>query len=130
MQLQSIRTVPADSIPALAQAAGATYTARGTAYHVTQTTKLIEAAICHVGFSLVECVTICPTYYGRRNKKGNAAEMMKWQRDNAIPVAQARKLRPEELEGKIVYGELWRCDRPEYTRQYAEIIERARGEEN
>ena len=63
-------------------------------------------------------MTICPTHYGRRNKKGGAVEMMKWQRDNAIPVAQARKSRPEELVGKIVYGELWRCERPEYTRQY------------
>ena len=121
---------PDFDIPALAQAAGATYTARGTAYHVAQTTELIEAAIRHEGFSLVECVTICPTYYGRRNKKGNAVEMMKWQRDNAIPAAQARKLRPEELAGKIVYGELWRCERPEYTRQYAAIIERARGKQN
>ena len=121
---------PVFDIPALAQAAGATYTARGTAYHVAQTTELIEAAIRHKGFSLVECVTICPTYYGRRNKKGNAVEMMKWQRDNAITAAQARKLRPEELVGKIVYGELWRCERPEYTRQYAAIIERARGKQN
>jgi 2-oxoglutarate ferredoxin oxidoreductase subunit beta len=55
--------------------------------------------------------------------------MMKWQRDNAIPVAQARKVRPEELVGKIVYGELWCCERPEYTQQYAAIIERARGKE-
>jgi 2-oxoglutarate ferredoxin oxidoreductase subunit beta len=121
---------PDFDIPALAQAAGATYTARGTAYHVDQTTKLIEAAIRHEGFSLVECATICPTYYGRRNKKGDAVEMMKWQRDNAIPAAQARKSRPEELVGKIVYGELWRCERPEYTRQYDAIIERARGKEN
>jgi 2-oxoglutarate ferredoxin oxidoreductase subunit beta len=53
--------------------------------------------------------------------------MLKWQRDNAIPVAQARNLPREALEGKIVYGELWRCQRPEYTRQYAAIIERAGG---
>lgn len=118
---------PDFDIPALAQAAGATYTARGTAYHAAQTTKLIEAAILHEGFSVVECVTTCPTYYGRKNHKGNAVEMLKWQRDNAIPVAQARNLPQEALTGKIVYGELWRCQRPEYTRQYAAIIERAGG---
>jgi 2-oxoglutarate ferredoxin oxidoreductase subunit beta len=118
---------PDFDIPALAQAAGATYTARGTAYHAAQTTKLIEAAILHEGFSVVECVTTCPTYYGRKNHKGNAVEMLKWQRDNAIPVVQARNLPREALEGKIVYGELWRCQRPEYTRQYAAIIERAGG---
>lgn len=116
---------PDFDIPALAKAAGATYTARGTAYHVLQTTKLIEAAILHEGFSVVECVSICPTYYGRRNRKGGAVEMMKWQRDNAVPVEQARKIPPAELEGKIVYGGLWRCERPEYTRQYEEIINSA-----
>ncbi|MBQ6594169.1 MAG: 2-oxoacid:ferredoxin oxidoreductase subunit beta [Clostridia bacterium] len=119
---------PDFDIPDLARAAGATYTARGTAYHALQTTKLIAAAIAHEGFSLVECVTVCPTYYGRKNRKGDAVEMMKWQRDNAIPVAAAGKLSPEQLAGKIVYGELSRSERPEYTKQYERIIERARGD--
>lgn len=114
---------PIFDIPALAKAAGATYTARGTAYHVTQTTKLIEAAILHEGFSVVECVTVCPTYYGRKNQKGNAVEMLKWQRDNAVPVEQSA-----ETEGKLMIGELWRCERPEYTREYGRIIKRAGGE--
>lgn len=119
---------PDFDIPALAQAAGATYTARGTTYHAAQTTRLIEAAILHEGFSVVECVTICPTYYGRKNRKGSAVDMMKWQRDNAVPVARAKALDPAELGGKIVYGELSRCERPEYTRQYARIIEQAGGD--
>ena len=63
---------PDFDIPKLAEAAGAAYTARGTAYHVPQTVKLIESAIAHEGFSLVECVSVCPTYYGRKNKKGDA----------------------------------------------------------
>ena len=120
---------PDFDIPALAKAAGATYTARGTAFHARQTTKLIEAAILHEGFSLVECLTICPTYYGRRNKKGGAVEMMKWQRDNAVFVEQTRMARPDEPEGKIVCGELWRCERPEYTREYEAVIERAGGKQ-
>ena len=48
-------------MPQLAEAAGATYTARGTAYHALQTIKLIENGIRHEGFSLVECVSVCPT---------------------------------------------------------------------
>ncbi len=118
---------PDFDIPRLAQAAGATYTARGTTYHVPQTIKLIENAIAHEGFSVVECVTVCPTYYGRKNRKGDAVEMMKWQRDNAVPVAKAQKMDAEALAGKIVYGELSRCERPEYTKQYDLIIEKARG---
>ena len=56
-------------------------------------------------------------------------EMMKWQRDNAVPVALAQKARPDEVKGKIVYGELWRCERPEYTREYDAIMQRAGGEQ-
>ena len=118
---------PDFDIPRLAEAAGATYTARGTAYHVPQTVKLIENAIAHEGFSLVECVSVCPTYYGRKNKKGDAVEMLKWQRDNAVPVSKARSMSAEELKGKIVYGELSRCERPEYTKEYDKIIAAAGG---
>ena len=94
---------PDFDIPKLAEAAGATYTARGTAYHAL------------------------PTYYGRKNKKGDAVEMLKWQRDNAVPVAKARNMAAEELQGKIVYGELSRCEREEYTKAYERIIEAAGG---
>ena len=107
---------PDFDIPKLAEAAGATYTARGTAYHVPQTVKLIESAIAHEGFSLVECVSVCPTYYGRKNKKGDAVEMLKWQRDNAVPVSKARSMSAEELKGKIVYGELRAASAPSTRR--------------
>ena len=33
----------------------------------------------------------------------------------------------EELQGKIVYGELSRCEREEYTKAYERIIEAAGG---
>ena len=52
---------PDFDIPKLAEAAGATYTARGTAYDAMHTIKLIEKGIRHEGFSLVECVSVCPT---------------------------------------------------------------------
>ena len=120
---------PEFDIPKLAQAAGATYTARGTAYHVPQTVKLIENAIAHEGFSVVECVSVCPTYYGRKNKKGDAVEMLKWQRDNSVNAPKAAKMPPEELEGKLIVGELSRCERPEYTKQYEKIIKAAGGVE-
>lgn len=118
---------PDFDIPKLAEAAGATYTARGTAYHAMQTIKLIENGIRHEGFSLVECVSVCPTYYGRKNRKGDAVEMLKWQRDNAVPVAKAKNMAAEELQGKIVYGELSRSEREEYTKAYERIIEAAGG---
>lgn len=118
---------PDFDVPELARAAGATFTARGTAYHVPQTVRMIEHAIAHPGFSLVECVSICPTYYGRKNKKGSAVDMIKWQKNNCIDVAKAAKLSEEELQGKLIIGEFYQCQKPEYTAQYDKIIERAGG---
>ena len=77
----------------------------------------------------IAAVVTAVAYYAVPGVAGLLEPLAKWQRDNAIPVAQARKVRPEELVGKIVYGELWCCERPEYTQQYAAIIERARGKE-
>ncbi len=111
-------------IPKVAEAAGATYTARGTAYDAVRTTKLIEEGIRHKGFSVIECASICPTYYGRKNKKGSAVDMFRWQKENSVTVEKAKTMTPEELEGKLVIGELSRSEFPELTEQYQKIIDR------
>ncbi|MDK2919117.1 MAG: 2-oxoglutarate/2-oxoacid ferredoxin oxidoreductase subunit beta [Candidatus Petromonas sp.] len=111
-------------IPALAGVAGATYTARGTAYHAKQLTKLVEKGIKNKGFSLIEGISICPTYYGRKNKKGSAVDMMNWLKDNAVDIKVAEKLPKEKLEGKFLIGEFKNTTEPEYTEEYMKIIER------
>jgi 2-oxoglutarate/2-oxoacid ferredoxin oxidoreductase subunit beta len=108
----------------LAKGAGATYTARGTAYHANQLVKIIENALKNDGFSLVDALSVCPTYYGRKNKKGSAPEMLQWQKDNAVTVKAAEKLTKEELKGKLVIGELYNSPEPEYTSQYQQIIDK------
>lgn len=112
------------NVAALAQAAGATYAARSTVYHAQQTIKLIENGIRHKGFSVIEVSALCPTYYGRKNKKGSAVDMMKWQKENSVTVEQAAKMTPEELEGKIVIGLMHECEFPEYTAEYDALIEK------
>lgn len=114
-------------IPALAQAAGATYTARGTAYHVPQTVKLIENGILNKGFSIIDCVSVCPTYYGRKNKKGGAVDMMKWQKDNSLDVKKAETMTEEEKCGKLIIGQLYHKTKPEYTAEYQKLIEKVGG---
>ena len=110
-------------IAALAAGAGASYTARGTAYHSAQTAFYIEKGIRHKGFSLIECLCCCPTYYGRKNKKGDAVEMMKWLRDHAVPAEKAAKLPPEEMEGKFALGLLSHTNYPEFTVEYQKLID-------
>ena len=111
-------------IPKLAEAAGATYTGRGDVYHVQELTKLIENGIKHKGLSFIEAVALCPTYYGRKNKKGSAVKMMEYLKDNCITAKQAEKLSDEEKKGKILIGLFHEEEFPEYTTQYDEIIAR------
>ena len=109
-------------IAGLAYGAGASYAARGSAYHVQQTIQLIQDGIRNRGFSIIDIASVCPTYYGRKNKKGDAVEMMKWQRDNAVSVEQAARMSPEELKGKLVIGLLHHIQYPEFTFKYTELI--------
>ena len=109
----------------LAGAAGATYVARGTVFHVPPLIKVIEKAIENEGFSLVDAVSICPTYYGRRNRKGSAVDMMEDLQERAVDVRAAKHMSAEQLEGKFFIGEFKNTSEPEYTREYMRIIETA-----
>ena len=109
-------------IAQLASGAGASFSARGDVYHARETIDIIKQAILHKGFSLVDVYSICPTYYGRKNKKGDAVEMLKWQKDNLIPTARYYSMSEEERAGKKLIGILSFNDYPEYTEEYAKIV--------
>ena len=111
----------------LAAAAGATYAAHGDCFHVPETTRLIRDGIAHKGFSIIEVADVCPTYYGRKNKKGSAVDMMRNQKENFVTAAQAKRMSPEELEGRYVLGVIQELDFPEYTEAYEKVIEKAQG---
>ena len=113
-------------IALLAAGAGASFAARGDVFHARETTEIIKKAILHKGFSLVDVYSVCPTYYGRKNKKGDAVEMLKWQRDNLIPMSRFNVMTPEDLAGKKPIGILAENDFPEYTEEYAKLIEACR----
>ena len=113
-------------IALLAAGAGASFAARGDVSHARETTEIIKKAILHKGFSLVDVYSVCPTYYGRKNKKGDAVEMLKWQRDNLIPLPRFNVMTPEDMAGKKPIGILAENDFPEYTEEYAKLIERCR----
>ncbi len=115
-------------IAQLAAGAGATFTARGSAYHVKETTELIRQGIMHKGFSLIDVYSVCPTYYGRKNHKGGAVEMLQWQKENMVPAARYYAMSEEEKKGKLLIGTLTHTDFPEYTAQYAKLIERAQAQ--
>jgi len=106
----------------LAEAAGATYVARGTSYHAPLLMELIEQALLNRGFSVVEALTQCPTYFGRKNKMGGPVEMLDWIKNRTVNVKAAAALPAEKLEGKLMIGELYRNPQPEYCDEYGKVI--------
>ncbi len=106
----------------LAAAAGASFVARSTAYHIQQLTDVIKQAITHKGFSVVEILSQCPTYFGRKNKEGSAVDMMERMKDVTTPIgSKAKKENPDLIERGVFVNE----DKPEYCSEYNKIIERA-----
>jgi 2-oxoglutarate ferredoxin oxidoreductase subunit beta len=106
----------------LSKAAGATFVARTTSYHVQQISDVIKTAILHEGFSVVEILSQCPTYFGRKNYSGSAVDMMNWYKKNTTPMgSKAKQDNPDLIErGVFVQKEM-----TEYCSEYEKIIERA-----
>ena len=112
----------------LAIAAGATYVARSTAFHVNHLTEMIAKGFGNKGFSFIEAVVQCPTAYGRRNKMGNPAAMMAWMRDNAVMKAAWDKLPDEKKTAdKFPIGLFYESTAVDYDTAYDTVIELAGG---
>ena len=106
----------------LSIASGASFVARTTTYHVQQMADIIRKAILHKGFSVVEILSQCPTYFGRKNKTGNAVDMLESYKTNTTSIgSKAKKENPELIErGIFVQKEI-----PEYCNEYNKIIKKA-----
>lgn len=109
------------SISELAITAGASFVARGTVYHAAHLDRMIEQAIVKRGFAVVEVISNCHVQHGRRNKLGGAIQMINTFRDQAVPVAKAKKMSAEEMEGKFTIGVLCDVEKPISTEEYARI---------
>ncbi|WP_196594347.1 thiamine pyrophosphate-dependent enzyme [Pectinatus sottacetonis] len=111
----------------LAQAAGAAYVARSTAFHVQHLTDMIADGISCEGFSFIEAIVQCPTAYGRKNKLPDPADMMKWMRDSAVMKSAWDKLPEEKKTDKFPIGLFYKHKFVEYTKAYDEVIKAAQG---
>lgn len=89
----------------LAVTAGATYVARTNTNRSRPSVNMIKKALQHNGFSVVEVITQCPTSFGRRAiGTDDAAQGVQWIKDHSLPIRQAERLAPEELQDKFVIG--------------------------
>jgi 2-oxoglutarate ferredoxin oxidoreductase subunit beta len=96
---------PPFNIPYLAAASGAKYVARWTVAHVQRLERAITEALLKEGFSLVEIISPCPTYYGRMNKQRSGLEQMKYYRDSSIVKHGIDPKNVDiEINGQIIVG--------------------------
>ncbi len=101
------------NFPYLAAASGATYIARWTAAHVIQMEKTFVEALHKKGFSLVEIISPCPTYYGRMNEQATGLDQMRYYRYNSVVKHSANLADVDiSLDGQIIVGKFIDIDRP------------------
>ncbi len=98
--------------------AGANYVASTTVYHTSQLNNFIKEALLTRGFSFVEVMSSCPTYYGRYNHIGDGPEMMKWFKEKTLPRDKYEKLSLEEKQNYIERGKLVQRNREDFLTTY------------
>ena len=114
----------------LVTAAGATYVARWTTAHALQLSNAIKKGLSNKGFSFIEVISQCPTYFGRKNKLRTPVDMMRWMTENSVNKRKANKMSAEELEGKIVVGEFANEPHPEFSHELYNLIEEKYGKKS
>lgn len=107
---------PSFNLPQLAEAAGAVYVARWTTFHVMQLAKSMKEMLAKKGFSFIEVLSPCPTYYQRRNNLGDGVETMKYYKEKSkkkdfSPTSEAVLTR----EGEIIVGKFVDREREDYA---------------
>ena len=107
----------------LVAAAGATYSARWTTIQIESLVTAIKDGLKNPGFSFIEVVTQCPTYYGRKNKLRTPTAMAVTLKMNTVFKSSADRMRKKDLEGKIVVGEFANSQREEFTQNIERISE-------
>ncbi len=111
----------------LAKAAGASFVGRTTVYHAPGMEKLMMDALEHNGFSFIEALSNCHTYYGRLNRRGDAVSMIKHFKENSVTKAKASKMTEEELAGKWVVGCLHNDEvTTEFCDEYQKVVDAQR----
>lgn len=114
----------------LVMAAGGTYVARWTTYHVAPLVAAMKKALTWRGFAFVEVMSHCPVHYGRRIGVTNPVDMMRLFQKQSVTIEKARGMSEQELSGKFVVGEFAANEAPELSQLYAELFEVASRDSN
>ena len=106
---------PAFNLFSLVEAAGASYVARWTTFHVRQLARSMTEILTKRGFGFIEVLSPCPTLYQRRNKMGDGLDAMKAYKErsktkNGAPTSEVALSK----DGEIIVGKFVDRDRPDY----------------
>ncbi len=102
-------------IAELVAAAGASYVARWTTYHVFPLMESMQKALTQKGFCFLEIRSQCPISYGRRVGQRTGSEALQEYKESSVRIEDAAEMSPEELTGKITIGKLVEREKEEFT---------------
>lgn len=102
-------------IAELVAAAGASYVARWTTYHVFPLMESMQKALTSKGFSFIEIRSQCPISYGRRVGKRTGTEALQEYKESSVRIEETSGMDAAELEGKTIIGKLVERQKGEFT---------------
>ena len=107
---------PPFDICKLVVAAGATFVSRTTTFRPKAAVNVLKKALLHKGFALVEIITQCPTYFGRKAiGSGDPVDSLKWIGENSVSLREANTLTEADVASKFVLGNFIDIQRPVFT---------------
>ncbi|RDU62411.1 2-oxoglutarate ferredoxin oxidoreductase subunit beta [Helicobacter sp. MIT 14-3879] len=114
----------------VADAAGATFIARGSVTKPQTLEKILISGFKHEGFTFFDIHSNCHVNLGRKNKMGEAVDMLNWIDTRLVNKNEYEKLSPEEREEKFVTGVLKQdTSKEEYCNAYFnKVVAKAKGD--
>lgn len=120
-------TEPTFDLAQLALGAGAGFVARSTSFDFNELKGFMHKALLYHGFSVMEVMTACPTYFGRMNDMREPSDMLHYLRDTTEPVGEHAVEAIRESHKLLPTGIFREEARPEYVDAYRERVVRAGG---
>lgn len=113
----------------LADAAGATFVARGSVTKPQKLESILVSGFKHEGFTFFDVHSNCHVNLGRKNKMSEATDMLDWIDSRLVTKMEYEKMTQEERENKFVTGILKQDEtKEEYCNAYFNrVVSKAKG---
>lgn len=114
---------PSFDLVRLTLGAGAGFVARTTSFDHKQMAEYFRRAITHRGFSVVDILTSCPTYFGRLNRIAEPYDMLHYLRDTTSPMDECGYEENGDAPRERMPTGIFRCEqRVDYATLYEQKV--------